>query len=57
MRKGVTAIQNIQLLKLGRENKTVVAWNILYGFPGEKEEHYEETLQTIPLITHLEMSH
>jgi ribosomal peptide maturation radical SAM protein 1 len=54
MRKGVTAIQNIQLLKWGREQKIAVTWSILYGFPGEKREHYEATLRTIPFITHLQ---
>ena len=35
MRKGVTAIQNIQMLKWCREYGVDVAWNLLYGFPGE----------------------
>jgi ribosomal peptide maturation radical SAM protein 1 len=54
MRKGVTAIQNIQLLKWGRENKIFIAWNLLYGFPGEKKEYYDEMLEIIPSITHLQ---
>jgi len=53
MRKGVTAIQNIQLLKFCRELGIGVEWNLLYGFPGEKREHYEQILESIPFITHL----
>ncbi len=38
MKKGVTGIQNIQLLKWCREYGIEVAWNLLYGFPGETAE-------------------
>jgi hypothetical protein len=30
-----------------------VSWNILYGFPGEKKEHYDKTSRTVTLISHL----
>ena len=36
MRKGVTAIQNVQLLKWCFEYDVEPSWNILYGFPGER---------------------
>jgi ribosomal peptide maturation radical SAM protein 1 len=54
MRKGVSAIQNIQLLKCCRLQKISVAWNLLYGFPGETIEHYRQILKTVRLLTHLE---
>jgi len=54
MRKGVTAIQNVQLLRFCREYGIVIAWNLLYGFPGETEEDYAEMSRTIEAITHLE---
>ncbi len=52
MRKGVTAIQNIQLLKWCAERKMNVAWNLLYGFPGERLDQYEQILNTIYMILH-----
>ena len=53
MRKGVTAIQNVQLLKLCREYGIEVVWNLLYGFPGETPQDYEETARVIEAIYHL----
>lgn len=53
MRKGVKAIQNIQLLKWSKELGIFSAWNILLGFPEEKQSHYEKIIKLIPLITHL----
>ncbi len=53
MRKGVTAIQNVQLLKFGREYGVELAWNLLYGFPGETPRDYEETARVIEAIYHL----
>ncbi|HXM42791.1 MAG TPA: RiPP maturation radical SAM C-methyltransferase [Bryobacteraceae bacterium] len=53
MRKGVTAIQNVQLLRLCREYGIQIAWNLLYGFPGETPEDYAETARTIAAISHL----
>jgi radical SAM superfamily enzyme YgiQ (UPF0313 family) len=40
MRKGTTALQNIQLLKWCREFGIRPEWNVLYGFPGEDPEDY-----------------
>jgi ribosomal peptide maturation radical SAM protein 1 len=53
MRKGVTGIQNIQLLKWCREYGIEVAWNLLYGFPGETPEDYEEIARYASAIPHL----
>lgn len=53
MRKGVTAIQNVQLLRLCQEYGIEIAWNLLYGFPGETAEDYEEMGRVIAAITHL----
>jgi ribosomal peptide maturation radical SAM protein 1 len=53
MRKGVTAIQNVQLLKLCREYGIELAWNLLYGFPGETAQDYEDTARVIQAIYHL----
>jgi ribosomal peptide maturation radical SAM protein 1 len=53
MRKGTTALRNIQLLKHCRELGIEVDWNILYGFPGETAEDYTATLQLLPAIRFL----
>jgi ribosomal peptide maturation radical SAM protein 1 len=47
MRKGTTALQNVQLLKWCRELGVKPEWNLLYGFPGEDPEDYR---QMVPLI-------
>jgi ribosomal peptide maturation radical SAM protein 1 len=54
MRKGCTALQNIQLLRWCDELDIFVAWNILAGFPGESEAEYDRTAELIPLLTHLQ---
>lgn len=52
MKKGVTGIQNILTLKLGKRLGFKVDWNFLYGFPGDKIEEYQSLLQVIPLLYH-----
>ncbi len=52
MRKGVTALQNVQLLRLCEEFGVELAWNLLYGFPGETRKDYEESARTIEAIYH-----
>jgi ribosomal peptide maturation radical SAM protein 1 len=52
--KGVTALQNIQLLKWAKEYGIKVAWNLIHGFPGESDLDWNETLELIPLLNHLE---
>jgi len=53
MRKGVTAIQNLQLLKWCREFGIMVHWNILWGFPGEPAEDYRAFARVMPYLSHL----
>ena len=53
MRKGVTGIQNVQLLRLCKEFGIRVSWNMLYGFPGEDPEAYARMAKQLPLLTHL----
>lgn len=54
MRKGCTAAQNIQLLRWCEELGMRVAWNILFGFPGESPREYERMAALVPLLTHLQ---
>ena len=53
MRKGVSLFQNIQLLKRCRDNDLAVAWNLLYGFPGENAKDYRDTLEIVKCVSHL----
>jgi magnesium-protoporphyrin IX monomethyl ester (oxidative) cyclase len=55
MNKGNTAIKHVELLKYCRSYGLKVAWNILVGLPGEKEEWIEELAALIPLISHLQV--
>lgn len=54
MRKGVRAIQNIQLLRDCQEVGVDAGWNLLGGFPGEEPEAYARTARMMPLLHHLQ---
>ena len=54
MRKGVTALQNIRLLKWCAEIGVVPSWNMLYGFPGEGPEEYQRMAELVPSLVHLD---
>jgi ribosomal peptide maturation radical SAM protein 1 len=54
MQKGVTAAQNIQLLRWCGEVGINVAWNLLGGFPREPMEEYDRQAAIIPLLVHLQ---
>jgi len=54
MRKGTTAIRNIELLKWCKEYDVKPYWNLLYGFPGETADDYAETTAFLPAIWHLD---
>jgi ribosomal peptide maturation radical SAM protein 1 len=54
MKKGCTALQNIQLLKWCKEFGIHADWNILYGFPGEDPKEFEHQREMVGRITHLE---
>jgi ribosomal peptide maturation radical SAM protein 1 len=53
MEKGVTALQNIQLLRWCEEIGIECAWNLLAGFPRESPEEYTRMAELIPLLMHL----
>jgi ribosomal peptide maturation radical SAM protein 1 len=52
MRKGVTRLQNVNLMRWCDYYHINLAWCLLYGFPGELPEDYADQLTTIRLITH-----
>ncbi|HYI02755.1 RiPP maturation radical SAM C-methyltransferase [Hyalangium sp.] len=53
MRKGVTGMQNLQLMKWCKEYGITPLWNMLWGFPGEEPEEYARLAELFPLLTHL----
>lgn len=53
MRKGVSALQNIQMLKWCKEYGVRPRWNIIWGFPGEQPEEYYRVAEFLPDLVHL----
>jgi ribosomal peptide maturation radical SAM protein 1 len=53
MNKGVRAAQNVNLLRWATYYGIGVAWNILWGFPGETEEDYARQAAVVPHLLHL----
>ena len=53
MRKGVTALQNIRLLKWAAELGIDLTWNLIYGIPGEPIEEYARMAALAPRLSHL----
>lgn len=52
MKKGVSAIQNIHILRLAAEYGIRVGWNILYGFPGEDADSISAEIEVLNSLTH-----
>ena len=54
MDKGVKGWQNVQLLKWARELGLRLSWSLLWGFPGEKDDWYEDMAAWLPALEHLQ---
>ncbi len=54
MGKGITASQNIALLRYARSVDIYLLWNLLWAFPGDQISEYEEMLTLLPLLHHLQ---
>jgi ribosomal peptide maturation radical SAM protein 1 len=54
MKKGCTMLQNVRLLKWASYYRIRVGWNLLWGFPGERVEDYEEERRVLRLLSFLE---
>ena len=54
MKKGVTFLQNVQMMRLAREYGVRLNWQHLYGFPGETFEEYAGIPDSVPSLHHLE---
>lgn len=53
MKKGVSPLQNILLLKWCEELSIFSGWNLLFGLPGENRRSYEHLNELIPKLFHL----
>ena len=53
MKKGTSSFQNLILLKNCLLYGVSPAWNLLMGFPGEKEDVYRKYIEDVPLLVHL----
>ena len=53
MDKGVSGIQNVLTIKLLTEQDILVNYNVLFGFPNDEPQWYEELLRNLPLLYHL----
>ena len=56
MHKGVSALQNVRLLKWCAVLDVPVAWNLLHGLPGETSEDYATQIDLISAIGFTEAS-
>ena len=54
MNKGATMLQNVRCMKWASYYGVAVAWNLLRGFPGEREEDYRRQLEVLKLLSHLD---
>jgi ribosomal peptide maturation radical SAM protein 1 len=54
MDKGVSARQNMALLRYARAANLEMNWNLLYGFPGDGTGEYLQTLNVLKRIRHLQ---
>lgn len=54
MDKGVSPLQNIQCLKWSRYYNIDLSWNMLLGFPQETDTDYQQQIELIPSLIHLQ---
>jgi len=57
MKKGIAGRQNLLLLRHARCVGIFLDWNLIWGFPGDDLEGYEQLLDLLPLIQHLQPPH
>jgi ribosomal peptide maturation radical SAM protein 1 len=53
MDKGVTGCLNVRMLRDAETSGITVAWNYLYGFPGESDDDYLSVIAQMPAVHHL----
>lgn len=54
MHKGVSAIQNVYMLMMGRRYGVRVYYNLLYAFPDDDPNEYEQMVRLLPRLVHLD---
>ena len=54
MEKGVSGLQNIQLMRWCEEVGIECCWNVLGGFPGESPSEYQRMAEMASLLLHLQ---
>ncbi|MCP4105016.1 MAG: RiPP maturation radical SAM protein 1 [Desulfobacteraceae bacterium] len=54
MNKGITGRQALLFLRNATSIGITTDWFLLWGFPGDKVSYYEEVLNILPLIRHLQ---
>ncbi|MGN6132391.1 MAG: RiPP maturation radical SAM C-methyltransferase, partial [Nocardioidaceae bacterium] len=54
MDKGTTGVNNVAALRDLQQAGITVRWNYLAGFPGERDEHYDEVTAQLPRLWHLQ---
>jgi ribosomal peptide maturation radical SAM protein 1 len=54
MRKGTRAVWNVNLLRWGRYYGLEVYWNLIWGFPGEREADAAGQLEVLDRLRHLQ---
>jgi ribosomal peptide maturation radical SAM protein 1 len=53
MNKGTSSLENVRFLKWCKALGVPAHWNLLYGFPGESPEDYEETISVLDAVRFL----
>jgi len=53
MDKGVTGCLNVRMLRDAETSGITIAWNYLYGFPGESDADYQSIIDQMPALHHL----
>lgn len=53
MDKGVSGIQNVHLLLLGRRHGIVILYNLLFGLPDDDVDAYARMVRQLPRLAHL----
>ncbi|GHA84083.1 hypothetical protein GCM10009069_04340 [Algimonas arctica] len=54
MNKGTSLRVNLDCLRHARASGVSLAWNLLSDFPGDDQQNYEDMIEIIPLLHHLE---
>jgi ribosomal peptide maturation radical SAM protein 1 len=54
MRKGVTGVKNVNTLRWAHYYGIDVTWSLLWGFPGETADDYDEQIRLMRKLTHLQ---